>query len=164
MEKDKFTYKNNIGAFRHVFQIEGLKGFYKGYGASLGGIVIYHGFSFFIFTSLKELVKKYHPDSYSKWYVDFMFGGISAMGQLCGYPFDIVRKRMQGQLLLFEKKEIDKVMNYKELVLSIYRKEGLFKGFYKGLSLNMVKAPLASATAWTVKNNLNRRMDKNYDL
>ena len=55
-------------------------------------------------------------------------------------------------------------MNYKELVLSIYKKEGLFKGFYKGLSLNMVKAPLASATAWTVKNNLNRRMDKNYDL
>ena len=104
MERDKFTYKNNLGAFRHVFQVEGLKGFYKGYGASLGGIIIYHGFSFFIFTSLKELVKKYHPESYSKWYIDFMFGGISAMGQLCGYPFDIIRKRMQGQLLLFEKK------------------------------------------------------------
>ena len=28
----------------------------------------------------------------------------------------------------------------------------------------MVKAPLASATAWTVKNNLNRYLDKTYDL
>lgn len=55
-------------------------------------------------------------------------------------------------------------MNYKELIVSIYNTEGLLRGFYKGISLNMFKAPLASATAWTVKNNLNRRMDKNYDL
>ena len=53
MERDRFTYKNNMEAFSHVFRLEGLKGFYKGYGASLCGIVIYHGFSFFIFASLK---------------------------------------------------------------------------------------------------------------
>ena len=48
--------------------------------------------------------------------------------------------------------------------MQILEREGLIRGFYKGLSLNMVKAPLASATGWTVKNHLNRIMDKNYDL
>ena len=50
-------------------------------------------------------------------------------------------------------------MNYRELISSILQREGFFKGFYKGISLNMFKAPLASATSWTVKNYLNRRMD-----
>ena len=48
--------------------------------------------------------------------------------------------------------------------MGILQKEGFFRGFYKGISLNMIKAPLASATAWTDKNNLNRRLDSNYDL
>ena len=103
MEKEQFTYKSNRGAFQQVLQVEGFFGFYRGYGASVIGVIIYHGFSFFIFTSLKEIIKKDHPDLYKKWYIDFLFGGISAMGQAFGYPFDIMRKRMQGQMLLFYK-------------------------------------------------------------
>jgi hypothetical protein len=49
---------------------------------------------------MKEYVKIRFPDSYSKWYVDFALGGISAIGQLVAYPFDVLRKRMQGQKLL----------------------------------------------------------------
>ena len=69
----------------------------------MGGIVLYHGCSFFIFTKMKEYVKIRFPDSYSKWYVDFALGGISAIGQIIAYPLDILRKRMQGQALLVEK-------------------------------------------------------------
>jgi hypothetical protein len=87
-------------------QKEGFSGFYQGYLAASLGIVIYHGSSFFVFTKLKEKVKKIWPNSYSKWYVDFLIGGLSAIGQLVAYPFDIVRKRMQGQKLLYHKKEI----------------------------------------------------------
>ena len=54
MEKDNFTYKNNLNAFRLIFEKEGFFGFYRGYCASVIGIFIYHGFSFFIFTRLKE--------------------------------------------------------------------------------------------------------------
>lgn len=46
----------------------------------------------------------------------------------------------------------------------IYRREGGLKGFYKGISLNVFKAPLSLATVWTVKNYLNRLIDKNYDF
>jgi hypothetical protein len=79
-------------------------GFYRGYGAAAYGIFIYHGCSFFIFTKMKEIVKKRFPQNYSKWYIDFLLGGLSAIGQLVAYPFDVMRKRMQGQKLLLDKK------------------------------------------------------------
>lgn len=104
MEKDNFTYKNNFQAFHKVINNEGFFGFYKGFGASLCGIAIYHGFSFFIFASVKQIVKKRNPENYKKWYYDFLIGGVSALGQILGYPFDILRKRMQGQHLLLQKK------------------------------------------------------------
>ena len=53
---------------------------------------------------MKEIVKKSFPQNYSKWYIDFLLGGLSAIGQLVAYPFDVMRKRMQGQKLLLDKK------------------------------------------------------------
>ncbi len=113
MEKDSFSYRNNLGAFKTIFEKEGFIGFYQGSIAAVIGIIIYHGCSFFVFTKLKEAVKKKWPESYSKWYVDFIVGGFSAIGQFAAYPFDVLRKRMQGQRLLLQKKEITHLCNYK---------------------------------------------------
>ena len=93
-----------------------------------------------------------------------MIGGVSAIGQLVAYPFDVLRKRMQGQTLLHHKGEIAKLSNYKTLIRDIYSHEGGLLGFYKGMSLNLVKAPLSLATVWTVKNYVNRMLDKSYDF
>ena len=57
MERENFSYRGNMHAFSKVMSTEGIIGFYRGYGASLAGVMIYHGFSFFIFTTLKELIK-----------------------------------------------------------------------------------------------------------
>ena len=122
MERDTFSYHNNFEAFELILQRQGFSGFYQGFGAAVGGIFVYHGCSFFIYTKLKELVKTKWPDSYSKWYVDFIIGGFSAIGQLAAYPFDVLRKRMQGQKLLFHKKEIQALSNYKTLIKDIYQK------------------------------------------
>jgi solute carrier family 25 protein 42 len=123
------------------------------------GIIIYHGCSFFIFTKIKEYIRSVAPESYSKWYVDFAVGAISSLGQFVSYPFEVLRRRMQGQALLLEKGEISQVFNYKTLIHEILEKEGYFKGFYKGVSLNFIKAPLSLATVWTVKNYINRKLD-----
>lgn len=53
MEIDNFTYKTNLGAFKDIHKNEGFFGFYRGYGAAVIGIIIYHGCSFFIFTKVK---------------------------------------------------------------------------------------------------------------
>lgn len=43
------------------------------------------------------------------------------------------------------------------------RKEGL-RSFYKGLTVNLIKAPISLAISWTVKNWVNRMLDDKYDL
>ena len=61
MERDSFSYHNNFEAFKLILQREGFSGFYQGFGAAVGGIFVYHGCSFFIYTKLKELVKQKYP-------------------------------------------------------------------------------------------------------
>jgi hypothetical protein len=67
------------------------------------GVMIYQGIAFSLFTKAKERMKLLNPSSYKKWYVDFGLGALSAVGQIVAYPLDILRKRMQGQVLLIEK-------------------------------------------------------------
>ncbi len=164
MEKSAFTYSNSLNAFTVIYRKEGFLGFYKGYQAAVVGVVIYQGISFSLYTRSKEIVKQADPAKYHKWYVDFLLGGLSSIGQIIAYPFDILRKRMQGQALLIEKGELKGKQNYQQLIQDIYSKERGLKGFYKGVTLNIVKAPLASASAWTIKNFINRRLNKFYDF
>jgi hypothetical protein len=54
MEKDKFSYVQGYRqTLSRIYAMEGARGFYRGYFASLIGIIIYHGNAFFIFTKLK---------------------------------------------------------------------------------------------------------------
>lgn len=100
MERSAFTYSNSLHAFELIYKKEGFLGFYKGYSAAVVGVVIYQGISFSLFTKTKEWMKEVDPSKYQKWYVDFLLGGFSAIGQIIAYPLDILRKRMQGQALL----------------------------------------------------------------
>lgn len=164
MEKSFFTYSNSLHAFKVIYQKEGFFGFYKGYLAAIIGVMIYQGISFSLYTKSKERVHAMDPSKYQKWYVDFFLGGMSAVGQIIAYPLDILRKRMQGQALLVEKGELKAKQTYKELIRDIYSKEKGVLGFFKGVTLNLIKAPLASASAWTIKNFINRRLNKFYDF
>ena len=47
-----------------------------------------------------------------------------------------------------------------EIVRLIYEKNGVFKGFYKGISLNLIKGPLANSIAFMVKEKLNKNYIK----
>lgn len=65
-------------------------------------------------------------------------GGIAGMvGQTSSYPLDIVRRRMQTSAI--------KGQHYHTItstVVKIYTEEGIM-AFYKGLSMNWVKGPIA---------------------
>ena len=50
------------------------------------------------------------------------------------------------------------------MIKQIIKKEGIIKGFYKGFSVNAIKAPIGNGTAWTVKNLVNRNMDEKYEF
>ena len=49
-----------------------------------------------------------------------------------------------------------------EMILKMWG-EGL-KSFYKGVTLNLIKSPIASGTSWMIKNSINKILDKKYTL
>lgn len=162
MEKDKLNYLTYRDAVGGIYLKEGLIGFYRGYLAATTGVTLMHGSGFFIFTKLKEWVYRNLPAYYEKWYVDFIIGVITSSGQFLAYPFDMIKKRMQGQGYLLQYGEESRLLGYRELIHKM-RGEGI-RSFYKGFTLNILKTPIAMSTSWTVKNQLNRRLDSTYDM
>ena len=139
--------------------------FYRGYTPSLLGVIPYAGSGYFVyetcklyhrgnmpFTSLRLIlscstrclvdqldVKKREPYPYERLVYGAMAGATS---QTLSYPFDIIRRRMQTSAVM-DNQEVNLTIN--QLVRKILREEGLFKGFYKGLSMNWIKGPIAAA-------------------
>ena len=85
------------------------------------------------------------------------------MSLIAAYPFDMIKKRMQGQSLLIQRGELSKLMSYREQISVMWEKEGA-KAFFKGITLNFIKTPFAMAISWTIKNKMNRLLDHNYDF
>ena len=54
--------------------------------------------------------------------------------------------------------------NTYQLIVHIKNIEGFFRGFYKGITLNFIKGPIAIGTSLSMKNLINRTLDKNYDI
>lgn len=47
-----------------------------------------------------------------------------------------------------------------EIIRLIYYKNGFFRGFYKGVSLNLIKGPIANSVAFMIKEKLNKNYIK----
>ncbi|KRT82460.1 mitochondrial carrier protein, partial [Oryctes borbonicus] len=99
------THKNDYSTLRHVFlkiyKTEGLLTFYRGILPTIMGVIPYAGVSFFTYETLKRWYKE-HVDSSLKTnpFTSLGFGAIAGMlGQTSSYPLDIVRRRMQTDMM-----------------------------------------------------------------
>lgn len=71
-----------------------------------------------------------------------MFGAIAGIcGQTSSYPLDIVRRRMQTSGMAINNNDV--YTSVRQTLVKIYNEEGIVRGFYKGLSMNWVKGPIA---------------------
>ncbi|KAJ1499540.1 hypothetical protein HMI54_009821 [Coelomomyces lativittatus] len=111
----------------------GVAPFYRGFNATVCGMIPYAGVSFFVY----ERMKKYHPHSHS-WLL--LTGGVAGIvSQTLSYPFEVVRRRIQ----------IGRYTTMRDTFTDIYRRHG-WRGFYVGLSIGYLKvAPMSMVSFWT---------------
>lgn len=144
-------------AFREATSKNGVLSLYSGLVPTLAGIMPYAGFGFACFESIKFYIVKWeHLDSdkdIPAWQ-RLVAGGLSGLlAQSATYPLDMVRRRMQVSP--------GRYRGILHALCTLYREEGLRQGLYKGLAMNWIKGPIASATSFTV-NDLVKRRTKAY--
>ena len=119
-----------IQAVRSIVRSDGLISLYSGLRPTLLGIVPYAGTSFAVYESLKTD----HMSFESRFAVGALAG---ILAQAITYPLDVVRRRMQ----VHPKEYTGMLMSLRRVVME----EGVVTGLYKGLSMNLIKGPLAVA-------------------
>ncbi|XP_045526131.1 mitochondrial coenzyme A transporter SLC25A42 [Pieris brassicae] len=133
-------YRSLKAVFVRILSEEGAVTLYRGYGATVLGVIPYAGVSFFTYDSLKHWHLDYSGTT-PHGFTNVLFGGVAgALGQTSSYPLDVVRRRMQTA-----KRAPDGTYPYPAILPTlahIYRTEG-WRAFFKGLSMNWIKGPIA---------------------
>ncbi|KAK9505691.1 hypothetical protein O3M35_009683 [Rhynocoris fuscipes] len=156
------TYSGIVDAAVTIFRQEGgLKGLYRGFVPTLCGMIPYAGLSFYCFEMLKMCCMKYAPDiTCAKSSrntgglvllvpAKLLCGGLAgAIAQSFAYPMDVTRRRMQLAMMSPETKKFGMGM-MKTLVL-IYKENGVFRGLYRGMSINYLRAMPMVAVSFSV--------------
>lgn len=133
----KGVYTSLVQVFVRIFKEEGIAAFYKGYWATVLGVVPYAGVSFYTYGSLQKTVETSYGRKNAV--TNLVCGAVAgAFGQTSSYPLDIVRRRMQTSAITGRE-----YSSIAQTLVSIYREEGIFRGLYKGLSMNWIKGPIA---------------------
>ncbi|KAF3708220.1 Graves disease carrier protein [Channa argus] len=158
--KGEHRYTGIANAFHTIYLKEGgILGFYRGLTPTLIGMAPYAGFSFFTFGTLKSLGLKHFPEMLGrpssdnpdvlilKTRVNLLCGGVAgAIAQTISYPLDVARRRMQLGIVL---PDSEKCVSLSKTLTYVYKKYGVKKGLYRGLSVNYIRCVPSQAVAFT---------------
>ncbi|XP_073993705.1 solute carrier family 25 member 16-like [Rhodnius prolixus] len=156
------AYSGIVHAATSIFRQEGgLRGLYRGFVPTICGMIPYAGLSFYCFEMLKMVCMVYAPDiTCAKSSrntgglvllvpAKLMCGGLAgSIAQSFAYPMDVTRRRMQLAMMSPETKKFGMGM-VKTLVL-IYKENGVFRGLYRGMSINYLRAMPMVAVSFSV--------------
>ncbi|XP_014246773.1 graves disease carrier protein isoform X2 [Cimex lectularius] len=156
------TYTGIIHAATSIFQHEGgIKGLYRGFVPTLCGMIPYAGLSFYCFEMLKLCCMKYIPDltcvpsSNNTGGLVLLIpaklvcGGLAgSIAQSIAYPMDVTRRRMQ--LAMMDPATYKYGMGMVQTLLLIYKENGIFRGLYRGMSINYLRAMPMVAVSFSV--------------
>lgn len=163
----KLIYKENGNS---------MKGFYKGFGPTMLGIVPYAGAAFMTHSYLKDICINKYPEQTTVLIKQsnntntndtntnsnsgkrvlsvgshLLVGGVAGMvGQTAAYPLDTIRHRMQLHGIALN---IPKYKHTLDAFKTILRKES-WRGLFLGLSINYWKTMPANAVAFVVYDRL----------
>lgn len=149
-------YGSLLRTARHILRTEGAAGFYKGIGPTLAQVIPYMGLTFSLQHALRRRLSKH---AQSKGAIDFVAGGLAGVAsKALIMPVDVVRKRLQIQGSPYKVYALPHLPVYTGLVdcvRTMWLREGV-RGFYRGLSLAVLKSGPASATTFLVYGALSR--------
>ncbi|KAI8085800.1 mitochondrial carrier domain-containing protein [Gilbertella persicaria] len=152
-ERTAYRYNNTLHAFFTIAREEGFRGFYKGLGPSLIG-VSHVAVQFPLYERLKVLLHVERDVSTSGSTSILLASALSKMAaSLATYPHEVIRTRLQNQTR--------KPYKYQGIVhaLEIISKEEGIRGFYKGLSTNLVRTVPSSALTILTYEMVVRKLD-----
>lgn len=158
---DRYSdYKTLRHVFVRIWIDEGPRTLLRGYWATIFGVIPYAGTSFFTYETLKRKYYSMPGEKKNTALYMLFFGAIAgAIGQTSSYPLDIVRRRMQTVGVMPPSEN-----QYKTIVSSlrvIYRDEGIKGGFFKGLSMNWIKGPIAVGISFSTYDLIKAFLQKN---
>ncbi|KAI9476518.1 MAG: mitochondrial carrier domain-containing protein [Benjaminiella poitrasii] len=137
-ERTAYRYNNTLHAFITIARVEGFRGFYKGLGPSLFGIS-HVAVQFPLYEKLK-IVFNVDQNGSSGSSSILLASALSKMAaSLATYPHEVIRTRLQNQTR--------KPYKYKGIAhtIQVMSKEEGIRGFYKGLSTNLLRTVPSSA-------------------
>eukprot|EP00388_Colpodella_angusta_P012884 GDKJ01032517.1.p1 GENE.GDKJ01032517.1~~GDKJ01032517.1.p1 ORF type:complete len:316 (-),score=55.00 GDKJ01032517.1:873-1820(-) len=143
----KGTFHGISDCFVRTWAAGGVRELYRGLLPSLLGIVPYAGIDLALFETMKRKYMASHDGIAPGPLVTLCIGGMSStVGQLVAYPIALVRTRMQADGLGGEAKIYNGMT---DVFRQTFKFEG-WKGFYRGIVPNMMKAVPAVSVSWLV--------------
>uniref|UniRef100_A0A2P2I6X8 Graves disease carrier protein homolog n=1 Tax=Hirondellea gigas TaxID=1518452 RepID=A0A2P2I6X8_9CRUS len=139
----------------------GPRALYRGFSATVCGMIPYAGLSFTCFEQIKFWCMIYLPE-YTCNRCEKNTGGLvlsvpakllsgglaGAVAQSFSYPFDVTRRRMQLAYMTKETQHYGASM-FNTLML-IYRQDGVVRGLYRGMTINYIRAIPMVAVSFSV--------------
>lgn len=132
-EKDRI-YHSLMDCIIKTFKSDGVQGLYRGFLASVQGIIIYRSSYFGLFDISKAMLPNPRQTPFVICFV--IAQTVTIFSGLISYPLDTVRRRMMMQSDL--PKEEVLYQNTTDCWRKIFKNEGP-KGFYKGAFSNMLR-------------------------
>ncbi|KAI8639403.1 mitochondrial carrier domain-containing protein [Parasitella parasitica] len=140
-------YNTILEAFAMIAKHEGIRGFYKGLGPSLIG-VSHVAIQFPLYERLKTLLSTNKSETTSI----LLASSVSKMvASTTTYPHEVIRTRLQNQVM--------QPFKYKVIMYE----EGM-RGFYKGITTNLVRTVPASAVTIFTYELIVKKLDTLRDL
>ncbi len=138
---------STLSMIRSVLESGGLRTLYQGFGATLIGAGPRGAVGFGVFETLKDVSEKHNLLANSPTTRKLLFGYLAGLcSETAIYPLDTVRRRQQA---LGDASPVGRTSNVLSALTLVVRSEG-FWGLFKGLSLNLIKNPIATAVSFTV--------------
>lgn len=161
------------GSFGRIFRTEGVRGLYRGNGASVARIVPYAALHYMAYEEYRRRILEHYPGFGTGSMVDLVAGSLAGgTAVICTYPLDLVRTMLAYQVTGSYTTESDKgarrvciqpaYRGILDVFAKVYREGGL-RGLYRGVGPSLYGIFPYAGLKFYVYEELKRRVPKKHE-